>query len=121
MMRADDLPHNYCSSYYCSALRSGLVWRGFWLILMSFDGDNTSWSSAHSTNLHPRTEKDVMVEVEDGGCCGVYGTRSIERCVDGTDRSRDVWMVPDRSRDVWMVPIDREMCGWTIDRILQMQ
>ena len=24
-----DLPHNYCSSYNCSALGSGLVWGGF--------------------------------------------------------------------------------------------
>ena len=84
-----DLPHNYCSSYNCSALGSD----SYGGVLVDVD----VLQGVDGMRLIERCV-DGMRSIE--RC--VDGMRSIERCVDGTDRSRDVWMVP----------IDREMCGW---------
>ena len=65
-----DLPHNYCSSYNCSALGSGLVWGGFgWCWCPSMGG----W--------YPIDREMCGWYPIDREMCGWY--RSIERCVDG--------------------------------------
>ena len=71
-----DLPHNYCSSYNCSALGSGLVWGGFgWCWCPSRGG----WYGLIERCV------DGMRSIE--RC--VDGMRSIERCVDGTERKNE--------------------------------
>ena len=89
-----DLPHNYCSSYNCSALGSGLVWGGFgWCWCPSRGG----W---YAIDLEMCGWYAVDREM-----CGWY--QSIERCVDGTER---------KMKDV-LAPYEEEVHKFTQTRV----
>ena len=71
-----DLPHNYCSSYNCSALGSGLVWGGF------------GWCWCPSRGGWYAIDREMCGWYPiDQEMCGWY--QSIERCVDGTERKNE--------------------------------